>query len=446
MTVWSSISADPAAGRERLEIPSGGRVEGSLRPPPSKSLTQRAYNLALLAGGRSIIRRPLDSEDCAAFLAGVRTAGAGVVVNGDEVAIEAPRAVDEGRAGTRETTIDCGASGTMMRLLTAALTVLPGRWRVTGAPRLLERPQAELLEALTSLGARVERADGSRHGPVVIEGGTLTGGHTRISARRSSQFVSALLMAGAATDEGLELTVEGLTSAPYVELTLEMLGRFGVEAGRTATGFVVAPQRPRGSTIEIEADASAACYVAAAAALTGGTVRVVGLRAGSRQGDIDFFHLLERMGARVHWAGSEVSVSGAVLGAIDADLSAMPDQVPTLAALAPFARGRTVIRGVPHLRWKESDRLAAMAGELRRLGAPVEERTDGLAIDGCWAMDEGAEPPTESVLVETHDDHRIAMSLAVVGLRRTGLVLDRPAVVAKSYPGFWRDLASVVVL
>jgi 3-phosphoshikimate 1-carboxyvinyltransferase len=193
--------------------------------------------------------------------------------------------------------------------------------------------------------------------------------------------------------------------------------------------------------LRVEADASAACYPAAAAALTGGGVVLEGVDAGSPQGDRRFFDLLAGMGAEVTWRPGEVEVRGGGLRAVDADLSTMPDQVPTLAALAPFARGTTHIRNVGHLRLKESDRLAAMAGELRRLGAEVEEGVDRLDVAGTWC---DAAPPAGRVTVDAHGDHRIAMSLALVGLRRPGVTVGSPRVVGKSYPAFWQDFLGLL--
>jgi 3-phosphoshikimate 1-carboxyvinyltransferase len=248
----------------------------------------------------------------------------------------------------------------------------------------------------------------------------------------------ASLHAGAAT----EIEVESLTSAPYVELTLRAIAELGGRVERPAAGrFRVIPGLPGAAVVRVEGDFSAACYPAAAAALTGGRVVLSGLAADSAQGDRGFFALLAGMGASVRFAGGEVEVAGDGLAAVDADLSTMPDQVPTLAALAPFARGNTRIRNVAHLRLKESDRLAAMATELRKLGAEAREAPDGLTVEGTWAE---KPPPGEAVEVNAHGDHRVAMSLALVGLRRPGVVLREPGVVAKSYPAFWTDLESLL--
>jgi 3-phosphoshikimate 1-carboxyvinyltransferase len=275
--------------------------------------------------------------------------------------------------------------------------------------------------------------------PLSIEGGSLQGGRTALDARESSQYLSALLMAALRAREPVDVEVVALTSEPYVAVTLEATAAFGGAVAEVAPGrFHVEPGLAPPARATVEGDYSAACYPAAAAALTGGRVRLLGLRRDSAQGDRAFFELLARMGARVEPAddGWELASDGR-LAAVEADLASMPDQVPTLAALAPFARGVTRITGVPHLRIKESDRLAAMAEELARAGAEVVERPDGLTIPGVWAE---AKPPAEPVVMDPHGDHRIAMSLALLGLRRPGISVAEPAVVAKSYPDFWRDL------
>jgi len=335
----------------------------------------------------------------------------------------------------------CGNAGTMARFLTASLCTIPGNWRLDGVARLRERPVGPLVEALRGLGATIEYQGGEGFFPLRIAGGTLAGGRVALRAGESSQYLSALLMAGLRATRPVEIVVTNLVSAPYVELTLEAIARFGAACSVEGGVYRVEPQEFGLDRFRVEGDWSAAAYPAAAAAL-GGRVRLRGLDPQSRQGDRAFLELLARMGARVRPAEDGVEVEGGTLRALDTDLSAMPDQVPTLAALAPFARGTTRILNVPHLRIKESDRLAAMAGELRRIGAAVEELADGLVIPGVWAE---REPPADPVVVEPRGDHRIAMSLAIAGLRRRGLCIAHPEVVGKSYPGFWADLDRLVV-
>lgn len=287
------------------------------------------------------------------------------------------------------------------------------------------------------------------HAPLVVHGGRLRGGKVQLDASASSQYLSALLLAGQRAEAALEIEVPVLTSAPYVGLTLDMIERFGgrVEAAG-ASVWRSCPSALAATEVEIEADFSAAAYPAAAAALTGGRVRIDGIAQTSRQGDRRLFDLLAEMGAGIAWGDDGATVTGGGAGsggsrlvAIDADLGDIPDQVPTLAALAPFARGTTHLRNIAHLRIKESDRLAAMTSELRKAGARVEELPDGLVIEGLWAEHE---PPAAAVRIDPHGDHRIAMAMALVGLRRPNLRIADPACVGKSYPEFWRDLARLV--
>jgi 3-phosphoshikimate 1-carboxyvinyltransferase len=434
-------------------VPAGRVVRGTVTPPPSKSVTHRCLSLALLGGKECRIERPLLAEDTRLYLDALGTLGWSVEHRGEDVMVTPP-ARPERSVERRE--VFCGNAGTMFRFLTAILTVLPGRFRLDGTPRLRERPVGPLLEALRSLGARIECPVRAGHAPLEIEGESLRGGRALLDAGESSQYLSALLLACLRAPGASRLEVAALTSSPYVELTREAIRRAvsggdpvrerpPAEKGAGSRAFEISPVTPSARRLPVEADLSAACYPAAGAALTGGTVVIEGVRSDSAQGDRRFFGLLERMGAAVSWSedGAEVRGTGRLDAPGGVDLSATPDQVPTLAALAPFARGVTRIENVAHLRIKESDRLRSMADGLARLGVPVEERPDGLVIPGCWA-EERRVVPGERTVIDPHDDHRIAMSFALVGLRRDGVVVARPEVVAKSYPGFWDDLDALL--
>jgi 3-phosphoshikimate 1-carboxyvinyltransferase len=433
---------------EPLEVPSGLRVSGRLRVPPSKSLTHRYLNLALLARRPLIVERPLLAEDTRLFLTALARCGWTMEERPAKAEIVLEPGIDSlGGAGAgAPVEIFCGNAGTLLRFLIASLAVRPGRWRLDGTARLRERPVAPLVEALRGLGAEIRELGSPGHAPLEIAGGTLVGGSTRLDAGESSQFLSALLMAGLAAPRPVTVEVTALTSAPYVEVTLAAARQCGGhieirEEGARGLVYQTLPGLQPPLRLRVEGDASAASYPAAAAALTGGEVALEGLAADSPQGDRRFLDLLGSMGADVVWGRDEVEVWGGTLRAVEADLSGMPDMVPTLAALAPFAQGTTRIVNVAHLRLKESDRLAAMTAELRRLGAVVEEGRDRLDIAGSW---HGSPPPADRVTVDTHGDHRIAMSLALVGLRRPGVVIGSPQVVAKSYPAFWQDLQGLL--
>lgn len=427
MTGWWSSSTEP------VRVPSGGRVGGRARVPGSKSLTHRAYAVALLARRPVTLVRPLDAEDTRLFERALVTLGFAVRRGEDRIDV-APtgRRVDRGE-------IRCGNAGTLFRFLVALLATVPGEWTIDGTPRLRERPVGPLVDALIPLGVEIDWLEESGHAPLRLHGGSLAGGCTALDAGESSQYLSAILLAGQRAAAPIEIEVERLVSAPYVELTIDLiLAQGGVVERPEAGVFRTEPSALAGGEIEIEPDLSAAAYPAAAAALAGGALEIEGVRLASRQADRRFLELLTRMGARLEPTTAGVRVTRGELVAVTADLSDFPDQVPTLAALAPFARGTTRIENVAHLRIKESDRLAAMAAELRGAGAEVEELADGLVIPGVWA---DAPPSDDPVVVDPHDDHRIAMAMALVALRRPNLSIANPQCVAKSYPLFWRDLA-----
>jgi 3-phosphoshikimate 1-carboxyvinyltransferase len=420
-----------------IRIPSGRRASGRLRVPSSKSLTHRYLNLAFLGRAPLILEHPLLAEDTRLFLEALGRCGFRVTEEGERVSLE-PGPVSEGA----EIEIFCGNAGTMLRFLVASLAAVPGRWRLDGVPRLRERPVRPLVDALRRLGARIDYLGAEGYVPLRIEGGTLGAGSTVLDAGESSQYLSALLMAALRAPGEVTVEVEALTSRPYVDVTLGVVEAFG---GRIEplgeSAWRVTPSTLAAGRVEVEGDWSAAAYPAAAAALTAGEVTLTGLLRDSRQGDRGFAEILRQMGASVEWNGSEMTVRGGELRGIEADLSAMPDQVPTLAALAPFALGETRIFNVAHLRIKESDRLEAMATELRKLGAEVGEGPDWLRIPGQWI--EAPETDLAEIRIDPRGDHRIAMAFALVGLRRPGVVVTTPDVVGKSYPDFWRDFAAL---
>lgn len=412
-------------------------IRGRLRVPSSKSLSHRWLNLALLSRRSMMVERPLAAEDIDLFLAALGRCGFRVERQGDDVLLE-PIEPPSG-----EVEVFCGNAGTMLRFLVATFTVVPGTWKLDGVSRLRERPVRPLVDALRRLGARIEYLGAEGFVPLRIEGGTLGAGTTLLDAGESSQYLSAILMAALRAPGEVTVEVSSLTSGPYVDVTLGVVEAAGGRIERLGEKlWRVHPSDLRAGRVRVEGDWSAACYPAAAAALTGGTVVLEGLARDSRQGDRGFLDLLLRMGAEAEWRGDGLEVRGTGrLAGIEADLSTMPDQVPTLAALAPFAEGETHIFNVAHLRIKESDRLEAMATELRKLGAEVAEGPDSLRIPGIWAH---SAPPEGQVLIDPRGDHRIAMSLALAGLRRPGVVVGSPEVVSKSYPGFWKDLAALL--
>lgn len=427
-----------------LDVPTGGRAVGEVRPPGSKSVSHRMMNLALLEGRAIEVRNLLEADDLDLFRAALQACGWQIEQDESGLRLEPPASPVEG-----EVRIECGNAGTMFRFVIASLAAVPGEYIVDGTPRLRERPAEPLVRCLRSLGAQIEvcsdeQEDG--HAPLRIQGGTLHAGHARLDAGESSQYLSAMLMACAHLSGRSIIEVERLTSAPYVQITLDAMRTFGLPLpARDGDAWAIAPHVSAGTrdgprVVEVDGDYSAAAYPAAAAMITEGRVRLLGLDPESSQGDRGFLDVLVSMGGEMAWRDGALEFAGRPRQAIDVDCSSMPDQVPTLAAVAAFCPGTTRIRNVAHLRIKESDRLRAVASQWTRLGVPIRELDDGLVIEGCAAALTEAEDRPE---VETFDDHRIAMSGALVGLRRRCRVLE-PGVVAKSYPRFWDDLFGLI--
>jgi len=408
------------------EIQPRKRVEATLTLPGSKSFTHRALIAAALAAGESRLTNALKAEDTELTAQALARLGADIRWQDSTVRV----AGRGGRLLPVAEPIHLGNSGTSMRFLTALAALGQGQYVLTGGPRLCERPMGELLAALQQLGVKALSQRDNGCPPVVVMGG-LTGGQARLSGAVSSQYLSALLFIGPLAPQGLEIEVTGeLVSRPYVNMTLEVLGEFGISHYREGYRYfrVLGGQQYAPQDYEIEGDASSASYFWAAAALTGGRVTITNLSLESCQGDIDFLSVLARLGCRLDSAPAGLTVQGGPLHGIEVNMANMPDLVPTLAVLAAFAWGETVITGVAHLRHKESDRLAAVAAELGKMGIEVRETADGLIIQG--GRPRGAE-------IETYQDHRLAMSFAVAGLGVQGMAIKDPGCVAKSFPEFW---------
>lgn len=411
--------------------PLKGPLVGSIRPPGSKSLTNRALVVAALARGRSRLSGVLESDDTRVMVESLRRLGVGLEWDRSTCRTEIDGS--GGRFPAESAELDLANSGTSIRFLTAACAASSGRFRLDGNARMRERPIEDLIVALRELGgeARCETETGCP--PVVVAGEGFRGGTARVAGSISSQYLSALLMAAPLAVEAVSLEVVGeLVSVPYVDMTLGVMEAFGVSVDRRESGFRIAPQPYQAADYAIEPDASAASYFFAGAAISGGRVRVEGLTRSALQGDVEFVDALARMGCRVEEDGDSLTVTGAErLRGIDIDMNAISDTAQTLAAVAVFADGPTTIRRIAHVRHKETDRIGAVATELRRLGQEVEEFEDGLTI---------SPRPVQSAEIQTYDDHRMAMSFALVGLRAAGIRIADPGCTAKTYPGFWEDL------
>lgn len=404
-----------------------GNVRGSVQAAPSKSYTHRALLLGLLAQGETTVRDALLSEDPLATLRVVASMGAQVERSGDVV-----RIASDGTVRTPADILDCANSGTTLRLASAIASLAPGASVLTGDASLRKRPMKPLIEALQALGVRAESTRDNGCAPIVVRG-PLRNGAATLPGDVSSQFVSALLLAGARSAGGLDVHLASpLKSRPYVDITLEMLGDFGGRVDETADGFhVPGAQRLVGRDYRVPGDYSTAAFPLAAGALAG-EVTVTNLPEKSAQGDKAMIGYLEAFGARVRRGAREATVSAAPLRGTRIDLSDTPDLFPVLCAVAAHAEGETTLEGAAHLRFKESDRIHAMVTNLRKLGVDAQEREDGAVIRGG--------PVRGGDGLVTEGDHRILMALAVCALRAQGpLTMDDHDAHRVSYPGFIED-------
>ncbi|MDF3065055.1 MAG: aroA1 [Polyangiaceae bacterium] len=400
--------------------------------PGSKSITNRAFVLAALADGTTRLTGVLESDDTRYMQEALVELGVGVrKLSATSVEIDGGRE----RLKSPSKALFVGNSGTTVRFLTALACLVDGPVTLVGDEAMAKRPIADLVDGLRQLGVKIECATGCP--PLTVYGGRLPGGRLSMRGDRSSQYFSALLLAGALSEGETELSIEGeLVSRPYVEITRRMVEDFGGKIEVTDNGFWwKGGGRYAARRYDIEPDASSASYAFAFAAATGSRVRVPLLGPGALQGDYGFVDLLERAGAKVERTAEHTTVLGtSTLRGIDADMFDISDTVMTLAALAPLAEGTTSIRNVANIRIKETDRLAATVTELRRLGQVVTEGADFLRIEPR---------PLTPAIVHSYKDHRMAMSFAILGAAKTGVSIEDPSCVAKTYPEFWRDLASV---
>src|SRR5690554_997898 len=414
-------------------------VSGSIHLPGSKSISNRALLLAALAKGTTRIENLLVSDDTKWMLAALQTLGCSVELN-----VETKQAQVVGQGGLfhapqqLQTELFLGNAGTAMRPLTAVLAASQGQFLLTGEPRMFERPIGDLVRALEQLGADIRYAGNDDYPPLVIQGRVLKGGAVSIHGGLSSQYISAVLMLLPLLQENSELEITGpLVSLPYIELTLGMMAQFGVEVERlTERNYRVRGQQQyqAPASYSVEGDASSASYFLAAAAIAG-EITVSGVGRKSLQGDRLFAEVLEKMGAQVEYADTSIHVRKGDLVGGDFDLNAIPDAAMTIATTALFAKGSTTIRNIGNWRIKETDRLAAMATELRKVGATVEEGEDFIVI----------EPPEQiqHAKIATYNDHRMAMCFSLLALAPAGVTILDPRCCEKTYPSFFQDFASI---
>lgn len=427
--------ASESTAIQTLEIrPLSARLNATIRPPGSKSITNRALLLGVLGGGPCKLSNALRCDDTEIMIEALRTLGFHIEVDWDSRLVTVSRPANAAIIPKASAELFLGNSGTSMRFLTAALSLGQGRYRLDGTSRMRERPIRDLLEALRSLGVRASSEENNGCPPVCVESDGLDGGRVSIRGDTSSQFLSGLLISAPLANRDVTIEVSGsLVSQPYVRMTLAMVEDFGgtIRPGRQGEFHIPGRQRYHRTSYAVEPDATSAGYFFAAAAICGGTVATA-VPPRPLQGDWRFVDILERMGCRVSRDGGMIRVTGDALCGIDVDMNNTSDCVMTLAVTSCFASGLTRIRNVAHIRHKECDRISALATELSRLGAGVTEYPDGLAIEPA---------ALRGAIVNTYGDHRMAMALALAGLRVPGVVIAEPGCVSKTYPGFFQDLS-----
>ncbi len=407
-------------------------IHAEVSVPPSKSYTNRALIVAALSEGTSILKNPSKSDDSRYLTKALAQFGIKLSQGPDFIEVEG----SNGSITPPQEEIFIGNAGTAIRFLTTFAGLANGQTILTGDEAMQKRPIKDLLDALAVAGVKTTSNNGCP--PLTVHGGKLKGGIIRLNATMSSQFVSSILLTAPYAKSQIHLHIKGkLSSTPYVDMTLHLMRSFGaeVEVLEPYVSYIVNNKdRYVGETFSIEGDASSATYFFAAAAITGGTVKINNLPHDSLQGDIKFLSLLDEMGCTIRRHETAIEVRGRTLKGIEVDMNDIPDCVPALAIVAAFADGETTITNVAHLRYKETDRLTAIATELSKLGTKVELRKDGLTI---------IPKKLHGAVIETYHDHRIAMSFAVAGLRIPGIEIINPSCVTKSFPNFWDEFSNI---
>lgn len=411
------------------------KIRATIRVPGSKSYTQRALIAAALARGQSLLRAPLFSEDTAHLITALNSLGAHIHAQGPDVTV----AGTGGNLTIPSGPIYMGNNGTGLRLLTGVVSLGHGTFVLDGNDRMRQRPIQPLVDALGKLGVEASCRDKNGCPPVEVLAKGLGGGKTTLAGGLSSQYLSSLLLAAPYAGGDVAIEVLGsLPSRPYIDMTLNVMEHFGAEVSvlDDRSFLVRALQAYRSSEYAVEGDASSATYFMAAAAICGGTVKIENVSPDSVQGDLRFIDILKTMGCEVAKPGQGLEIRGPLThhGDLSFDLHDVPDMVPALAVVSAFRKAKTHLKNIGHLRIKESDRIAALTRELRRIGAMVEEKEDAMVIQGL---------ATRGGNIECYHDHRIAMSFAIAGLAIEGVVIKDPDCVKKSFPDFWDKLASL---
>ena len=423
---------------ESLTLQPIHQVNGEINLPGSKSVSNRALLLAALANGTTRLTNLLDSDDIRHMLNALTQLGVQYSLSEDKTVCEV-QGLGQSFHTSGELELFLGNAGTAMRPLAAALCLGEGDYVLTGEPRMKERPIGHLVKALRSAGAKIEYLENENYPPLRIHGTGLKSGSVSIDGSISSQFLTAFLMSAPLADGEITINIEGdLVSKPYIDITLHIMQQFGIEViNNNYQQFVI----PTGQSYQspgdflVEGDASSASYFLAAAAIKGGEIKVTGIGKNSIQGDIQFADALEKMGAEIEWGDDYVISRVGELKAIDMDFNHIPDAAMTIATTALFAKGTTAIRNVYNWRVKETDRLAAMSAELRKVGAQVEEGDDYIIIT-----------PTSNIKhaeIDTYDDHRIAMCFSLVALSNTPVTINDPGCTSKTFPNYFDKLQAL---
>ena len=424
---------NPQVFQTLIEIKPVQNLQATVSLPGSKSYTNRALLIAGLADGECRLEKPLVSDDTKYMIRALKAFGISVQEE-KEAFIVSGRG---GKLSTPEEDIFIGNAGTTMRFLTTFSALVPGKTRLDGDERMRQRPLADLLHCLTQMGVKAVSANGNGCPPIDIAGGEVPGGEVQLAGDKSSQYLTSILLSAPYFKNDTCIHIQGdLTSKSYADITLDIMKTFGVSViNESYQRFKVkAGDRYNAQTYQVESDWSSASYFLAAAAVTGGEVTLTDINPHSVQGDAQFTSVLEKMGCRVEKKSNTLQIKGNPLKGITINMNNMPDAVQTLAVTALFAEGETVIQGIGNLRIKETDRILALANELTRLGAEVETGEDCLVIrPGDYR---GAE-------IETYDDHRMAMSFAVAGLKIPGIRIKNPTCVEKSFPDFFQRFANL---
>ena len=423
---------------DQLTLPPVRNVDGTVQLPGSKSLSNRILLLAAFARGETEVHNLLESDDTKHMIDSLRNLGTSLVLSDDGT-----RCSVTGLGGPfpcNQGDLYLGASGTDIRLLCSAVCLGNGGFSLTGEPRMFERPIRDLVEPLTALGAEFEYLRNEGYPPLQVKASGLKGKQSYVRGNISSQYLTSLLVSAPMMLEEFSINVEGeLVSKPYIDMTVEMIRRFGVDVINDQYQVF---RIPRSNGYEspgkalVEGDASSATYFLSAAAIKGGTVRVNGVGVDSVQGDIEHATVLEKMGATVRWGPDWIEVSGSPLHGIDIDLNHMPDAAMTVAATALFAKGKTTIRNIYNWRIKETDRLSAMATELKKVGAEVFEGEDYLEII-----------PPDKILpasIDTYNDHRMAMCFSLASLGDSEIIINDPGCVSKTFPDYFSQFQNII--